>query len=100
MLRVAHVALGTLAVVAAIGVLLARARRARRLGANGAASSAPELLYLGHAGFLYSWQGVTVLLDPWFFPAFAGSWFPWPDNRFLLERLQQRRVDFVYLSHR
>src|SRR5262245_28711118 len=55
--------------------------------------------YLGHAGFIVEHAGVRVLMDPWFFPAFLGSWFPYPDNRFLLGRLTEARFDYLYISH-
>lgn len=58
-----------------------------------------RLSYLGHAGFVLDAGGVRVLMDPWFFPAFLQSWFPYPDNRFLLETVAGGRFDCLYISH-
>lgn len=58
-----------------------------------------EILYLGHAGFLVEHEGESILMDPWFYPAFLGSWFPKPDNRRLLELVRSRRVGWLYISH-
>ena len=43
----------------------------------------PQIDYLGHAGFVVEHAGTRVLIDPWFYPAFLASWFPYPDNRYL-----------------
>src|SRR5260370_31101165 len=59
-----------------------------------------RLTYLGHAGFVFGDGKTRVLLDPWFFPAFLHSWFPHPDNRFMLPSVLQGKFDFVYISHR
>ena len=59
----------------------------------------PQLLYLGHAGFLVQHNGKSMLMDPWFHSAFCQSWFPYPDNRFLLEQVAAKRFDFLYVSH-
>jgi UDP-MurNAc hydroxylase len=54
---------------------------------------------LGHAGLLIEARnGKTVLCDPWFGPAFAGAWFPFPDNSWL-RPLITRQPDFLYVSH-
>lgn len=37
-------------------------------------------------------------MDPWFYCA-CTSWFPAPDNRFLLENLKQTKFDYLYVSH-
>lgn len=55
--------------------------------------------YLGHAGFIVEHGGLRILMDPWFYPAFLGSWFPLPDNRPLLERVLGERFDYLYISH-
>jgi UDP-MurNAc hydroxylase len=55
--------------------------------------------HLGHAGFVVHHRGKQVLIDPWFYPAFLASWFPYPDNRFLLDRVRGRRFDYLYISH-
>jgi UDP-MurNAc hydroxylase len=58
-----------------------------------------EVEFLGHAGFVVECGGVSILIDPWFFPAFLRSWFPYPDNRFLLDEVAGRSFDAVYVSH-
>jgi UDP-MurNAc hydroxylase len=58
-----------------------------------------NIQYLGHAGFIVSSAGVRLLVDPWFYPAFLGSWFPFPDNRDLLSDVAGGDFDALYLSH-
>src|ERR1700742_2577170 len=36
-------------------------------------------------------------MDPWFYPAFLKSWFPYPDNRHLMDQAQDS--DYIYISH-
>jgi len=62
-------------------------------------NDAPQIEYLGHAGFAVTFAGKSVLIDPWFYPAFLGSWFPFPDNRFLATPLAARKFDYLYVSH-
>ncbi|WP_327049308.1 MBL fold metallo-hydrolase [Microbispora sp. NBC_01189] len=57
------------------------------------------LRYLGHAGFIAEHQGVRLLMDPWFYPAFLHSWFPYPDNRHVLDVVTSGRFDYLYVSH-
>ncbi len=59
----------------------------------------PSVRYLGHAGFVVQHAGLRVLMDPWFFPAFLQSWFPYPDNRHLLDDILGARFDYLYVSH-
>jgi UDP-MurNAc hydroxylase len=59
----------------------------------------PKIDYLGHAGFIAEYAGTRVLIDPWFYPAFLASWFPYPDNRFLLDRVTGGKFDYLYVSH-
>ena len=56
---------------------------------------------IGHAGLLVETRGVSILCDPWFVPAFFGSWFPFPRNDELSDDLVERieRADFLYVSH-
>ncbi|MDI2126741.1 Rieske 2Fe-2S domain-containing protein [Yinghuangia seranimata] len=54
---------------------------------------------LGHAGYEVAHAGVRLLIDPWFHPAFLGAWFPFPDNRALLQGVTTARYDLLYLSH-
>jgi UDP-MurNAc hydroxylase len=56
---------------------------------------------LGQAGILIDTDDGSILCDPWFVPAFFGSWFVFPRNdqldAELLERI--RTADYLYLSH-
>ncbi len=56
---------------------------------------------IGHAGLLVETGGVSILCDPWFVPAFFGSWFPFPRNDQLSDDLLERieHADFLYVSH-
>ena len=56
---------------------------------------------LGHAGILIRCPQATIVCDPWFVPAFLGSWFPFPRN----DRLDAETMaavcapDYLYVSH-
>ncbi|MDW3215767.1 MAG: Rieske 2Fe-2S domain-containing protein [Ilumatobacteraceae bacterium] len=56
---------------------------------------------IGHAGMLVETDSGSILCDPWFLPAFFGSWFVFPRNDQLsddlLERIEQ--ADFLYVTH-
>src|SRR3954452_4439012 len=56
---------------------------------------------IGHAGILVDTAEGSILCDPWFLPAFFGSWFVFPRNdqlsADLLERVEQ--ADYLYISH-
>jgi len=56
---------------------------------------------LGHAGILIEASGRTITCDPWFIPAFHGSWFVFPRNdrlpRHLLDAVE--RTTYLYISH-
>ena len=56
---------------------------------------------VGHAGFLIDAAGSTILCDPWFIPAYHGSWYPFPRNDRLPEELRERieSPDYLYISH-
>jgi len=56
---------------------------------------------IGHAGLLVETDGGSILCDPWFVPAFFGSWFPFPRNDQLSDDLLGRieSADFLYVSH-
>lgn len=56
---------------------------------------------VGHAGFLIEASGASILCDPWFIPAYHGSWYPFPRNDRLPADLQaQIEVpDYLYISH-
>jgi nitrite reductase/ring-hydroxylating ferredoxin subunit len=54
---------------------------------------------LGHAGLRLETADLRLLFDPWLTgPAFLGSWFPLPDNRFLLDS-PAIDCDWVLISH-
>ncbi len=56
---------------------------------------------IGHAGILIETERGSVLADPWFVPAFFGSWFVFPRNDRLDPELvgKVERPDFLYVSH-
>ncbi|MEO6570703.1 MAG: Rieske 2Fe-2S domain-containing protein [Ilumatobacteraceae bacterium] len=56
---------------------------------------------IGHAGILIETDAGSILCDPWFVPAFFGSWFVFPRNDQLSDDLRERieGVDFLYVSH-
>jgi UDP-MurNAc hydroxylase len=57
-----------------------------------------RLTFLGHVGFFIETQGGSVLCDPWFTPAYFGSWFPFPRND-QLDPTEFSSPDFLYISH-
>jgi UDP-MurNAc hydroxylase len=56
---------------------------------------------IGHAGMLIETAAGSILCDPWFVPAFFGSWFVFPRNDHLDDDLLARieSADFLYVSH-
>lgn len=56
---------------------------------------------LGHAGMLVETHAGSIVCDPWFLPAFFGSWFVFPRNDQLSDDLLERieRADFLYVTH-
>jgi UDP-MurNAc hydroxylase len=56
---------------------------------------------LGHAGILIEAQHGSILCDPWFVPAFFGSWFVFPRNDQLSAPLTERvrSAEYLYISH-
>jgi UDP-MurNAc hydroxylase len=56
---------------------------------------------IGHAGLLVETHAGSILCDPWFVPAFFGSWFVFPRNDQLSDDLLDRieRADFLYVTH-
>ncbi len=56
---------------------------------------------LGHAGILIDTSAGSILCDPWFDPAFFGSWYVFPRNDQLPAELMERieQADFLYVSH-
>jgi UDP-MurNAc hydroxylase len=56
---------------------------------------------IGHAGILVETDAGSILCDPWFYPAFFGSWFVFPRNDQLSDDLRERieRADYLYVTH-
>ena len=56
---------------------------------------------IGHAGLLIETAQGSILCDPWFNPAFFGSWFVFPRNDRLPPRITEaiRHPSFLYISH-
>src|SRR5829696_259487 len=69
-----------------------------RTDAAGRDNEAVRITFLGHVGMFVETRGGSVLCDPWFTPAYFGSWFPFPRND-RLERAAFSRPDYLYLSH-
>jgi UDP-MurNAc hydroxylase len=53
---------------------------------------------LGHASLFIETSGGTILCDPWFTPAYFGSWFPFPRND-QLDVAPFASPDYLYISH-
>ncbi|MFM9084362.1 MAG: hypothetical protein ACKOQ7_10885 [Actinomycetota bacterium] len=58
-----------------------------------------QAVSLGHAGILIRANGVTIACDPWFVPAFHGSWFVFPRNDHLSDEVMHEvcNPDFLYI---
>ena len=56
---------------------------------------------IGHAGILIETADVSIVCDPWFLPAFQGSWCVFPRNDQLSADLMARieSPDYLYISH-
>ena len=56
---------------------------------------------IGHAGILIETAAGSILCDPWFVPAFFGSWFVFPRNDQLDDELRERieHADYLYVTH-
>jgi UDP-MurNAc hydroxylase len=56
---------------------------------------------LGQAGILIETAHGSIVCDPWFVPAFFGSWFVFPRNDQLGDELHDRirSADYLYVSH-
>ena len=56
---------------------------------------------IGHAGILIETEHGSIVCDPWFVPAFFGSWFVFPRNDQLPADLLARieAADYLYISH-
>ena len=57
-----------------------------------------RLTFLGHVGFFVETRGGSILCDPWFTPAYFGSWFPFPRNDGL-DPTSFSSPDYLYVSH-
>jgi UDP-MurNAc hydroxylase len=56
------------------------------------------ITYLGHAGLYIKTGKTSILCDPWFNPAYMGSWFVFPDNSDILND-EICNPEYLYLSH-
>jgi UDP-MurNAc hydroxylase len=57
-----------------------------------------RITFLGHVGLFVETEHGSVLCDPWFNPAYFGSWFVFPRNDGL-EPERFARPDHLYISH-
>lgn len=57
-----------------------------------------RVTFLGHVGMFVETDGGSVLCDPWFTPAYFGSWFPFPRND-TLDVTPFVSPDYLYISH-
>lgn len=57
-----------------------------------------RVTFLGQAGLYLETRAGSILCDPWFNPAYFGSWFPFPAN----DGIDPRTIgspDYLYVSH-
>ena len=57
-----------------------------------------RVTFLGQAGLFIETRAGTILCDPWFSPAYFGSWFPFPAN----DGIDPARIaspTYLYISH-
>lgn len=57
-----------------------------------------KVTFLGHAGMYIETSFGSVLCDPFFNPAYFGSWYPYPAND-LMDVSPYVNPDFLFLSH-
>lgn len=57
-----------------------------------------RMTFLGHVGFLVETRGGSILCDPWFTPAYFGSWFPFPRND-TFDPATLSTPEYLYVSH-
>ncbi|HTD49363.1 MAG TPA: MBL fold metallo-hydrolase, partial [Acidimicrobiia bacterium] len=57
-----------------------------------------RITFLGHAGCFVQTRHGSVLCDPWFNPAYFGSWFPFPRNDGI-DLTALAEPDYLYISH-
>ena len=53
---------------------------------------------IGHAGLFIESAAGSIVCDPWFTPAYFGSWVPFPDNT-VLDPAPLGAADYLYVSH-
>ncbi|MFI5477405.1 Rieske 2Fe-2S domain-containing protein [Streptomyces cacaoi] len=59
---------------------------------------AMRITSIGHAGLLLETAAGRIVCDPWFTPAYFGSWVPFPDNTGIDPELLAN-ADYLYVSH-
>ena len=57
-----------------------------------------RITFIGHAGLFIETEHGSVLCDPWFNPAYFGSWFPFPSNEGI-DPAVIGSPDYLYVSH-
>jgi len=57
-----------------------------------------RITFLGQAGLFIETEQASILCDPWFNPAYFGSWFPFPANDGIDPQLIGSPT-FLYVSH-
>lgn len=57
-----------------------------------------QITSIGHAGLFVETNAGRILCDPWFNPAYFGSWFPFPDNSDI-DPCPLGEADYLYISH-
>lgn len=57
-----------------------------------------RITFIGHAGLFIETARGSILCDPWFNPAYFGSWFPYPSNEDL-DLSALANPDYLYVSH-
>jgi UDP-MurNAc hydroxylase len=73
-------------------------RRRAATGDTTATVAGMRVTAIGHAGLHVETRAGSVLCDPWFVPAFHGSWFVFPRND-RLDTTRFTRPDYLYVSH-
>lgn len=53
---------------------------------------------IGHAGLLMETAAGRIVCDPWFTPAYFGSWVPFPDNS-VIDPALLADAEYLYVSH-
>jgi UDP-MurNAc hydroxylase len=53
---------------------------------------------IGHAGLLMETAAGRIVCDPWFTPAYFGSWVPFPDNT-VIDPALLSDAEYLYVSH-